>query len=255
MSKIQLISDIHLEFPDNSWFLRENPFENDADVLIIAGDFCPKIHRDDDHIQKFLDMVSENYERVIIINGNHDYYHGSAHEIGKEKVKLRKNVFNVNRQVVKHKKVRYICATLWGSPLPKEEFYVRNYLYDFRAIEGMTMKKFINLNKTDSEFIRREAKKPYDGKTVVVTHHIPSRYQIHPMYKDSDCNGGFASSEEETFKENIDFWVYGHTHSTFDDVRWDTRFICNPLGYVRRYNEDSCNLENKYWNPALYFEC
>jgi predicted phosphodiesterase len=254
-SKIQLISDIHLEFPDNAWFLRGNPFENDADVLLLAGDFCPKLQREDDHIQEFLDLVSKNYERVIIVNGNHDYYHGSVEEIHKEKTKLRKNVFNVNRHVIRHKKVRYVCATLWGLPTPQEEKYVRNYLYDFTAIDGMTMAKFKTCNRLDSEFIMREVEKPYDGKTVVVTHHIPSRYQIHEMYKDSPCNGGFASSEETTFHFDIDYWVYGHTHTSFDDVRWDIHFLCNPLGYVRRFGKTDCGLENDRWNPALYFEC
>jgi predicted phosphodiesterase len=255
-TKVQLISDIHLEFSENEWFLHYNPIENDADVLIIAGDFCPKDLRGEPPIQEFLDKVSENYEKVIIVNGNHDYYHTSAEDIHKENTKLRKNVFCVNRHVIRYKKVRYICATLWGKPLPKEDFYVRNYLYDFKAIDMMTMTKFRKLNELDSRFILREVQKPYDGKTVVVTHHIPSRYQIAEQYKDSPCNGGFASEEDETFLRNhIDFWVYGHTHTSFNEVRCDTHFLCNPLGYVRKIDKDSCILENTQWDPALYFEC
>ena len=38
---IQYCSDLHIEFPKNKAFLKENPIQPVGDILIIAGDLVP----------------------------------------------------------------------------------------------------------------------------------------------------------------------------------------------------------------------
>ncbi len=71
--KIQYASDLHLEFADNSRYLREHPLEVAGEVLVLAGDIG---YIEDDNYSKhpFWDRASENYKEVIVIPGNHEFY-------------------------------------------------------------------------------------------------------------------------------------------------------------------------------------
>ena len=60
--KIQYASDLHLEFSDNSSYLKRNPLTPVGDILILAGDVG---YLNDDNYSKhpFWDWASDNYRR------------------------------------------------------------------------------------------------------------------------------------------------------------------------------------------------
>ena len=70
------MSDLHIEFPENSMFLKQNEIPVTGEVLVLAGDiFYLK-----DKITpraKFWKWASENYRQVLIVPGNHEYYNYS----------------------------------------------------------------------------------------------------------------------------------------------------------------------------------
>ncbi len=74
--RIQYMSDLHIEFPENSMFLKQNEIPVTGEVLVLAGDiFYLK-----DKITpraKFWKWASENYRQVLIVPGNHEYYNYS----------------------------------------------------------------------------------------------------------------------------------------------------------------------------------
>ena len=48
----------------------------------------------------------------------------------------------------------------------------------------------------------------------------------------SPLNASFASDLSGILKRyDIDLWVHGHTHWTFDYEVYGTRVVCNPYGY------------------------
>ena len=71
--KIQYASDLHLEFADNSRYLKQNPLVPAGDILVLAGDIG---YLNDDNYSKhpFWDWASENYKQVIVAVGNHELY-------------------------------------------------------------------------------------------------------------------------------------------------------------------------------------
>lgn len=74
--RIQYMSDLHLEFQENSRYLKHNELPVTGDVLVLAGDIFylkDKIAP----LTKFWKWASENYRQVLIVPGNHEYYNYS----------------------------------------------------------------------------------------------------------------------------------------------------------------------------------
>lgn len=74
--RVQYLSDLHTEFPENMEFIKVHPFEVTGDVLVLAGDIG---YLNDPSLGKlrFWKWASENYREVMIIAGNHEFYNGS----------------------------------------------------------------------------------------------------------------------------------------------------------------------------------
>ncbi|HHJ15617.1 MAG TPA: hypothetical protein ENJ80_02855 [Gammaproteobacteria bacterium] len=74
---------------------------------------------------------------------------------------------------------------------------------------------------------------PFDGQTVVVTHHAPSSQSVHPRYARDLLTRAFASNLEHLMAgDRAAAWVHGHMHESFDYKVHGTRVVCNPRGYA-----------------------
>jgi Icc-related predicted phosphoesterase len=112
--------------------------------------------------------------------------------------------------------------------------------------EAFTPLKALDLHERSREWLRRKLAEPFDGQTVVVTHHAPHPLSVNPRWKGSSLNPAFASD----LSELIDLyrpalWVHGHMHDSADYPAGETRVICNPKGYHN---------ENPRFEPALVVE-
>jgi len=68
---IQYLSDIHLEFY-RSHVLVSSKVIPVAPILVLAGDVGYPFQ---DSYRLFLESMSQRFEHVILIHGNHEYYH------------------------------------------------------------------------------------------------------------------------------------------------------------------------------------
>jgi hypothetical protein len=96
----------------------------------------------------------------------------------------------------------------------------------FKPLDAMA------LHYRERHWLEARLRAPYPGKTVVVTHHAPHPMCSHPDFPNSVLGPAFCSNLEDLLAaQDIDLWVYGHTHANLDRVVQGTRVISNQAGY------------------------
>jgi predicted phosphohydrolase len=235
---IQYCSDLHLEFNENSEYLKLNPLQPVGDILLLAGDVVP-LGRINEH-SWFFDFVSRGFEAVYWVPGNHEYYGFDISTKTKSlNEKIRSNVFLVNNCAVTHGDVHLLFSTLWSNISPLNERDIRQGMADFHLIKDgngrFTPDHFNQLHQEAKKFLSEELKQK-SAKTVVVTHHVPTLMNYPEKYKGTTLNEAFASELFDLIADSgPDYWIYGHHHQSVPAFKiGETELITNQLGYVRR---------------------
>jgi predicted phosphohydrolase len=236
--KIQYASDLHLEFSQNKKFLQTNPIQPLGDVLLLAGDIVLFKYMDDH--DDFFKYVSDNFEVTYWIPGNHEYYHFDASKkTGSFKESIKDNVFLVNNISVQHEDVKLVFTTLWSKISPAYELQIEDGMNDFHVIKykgkRFSSTQFNLFHKESLQFLNKELNYEKNGKTVVVTHHVPTLMNYPAIYKTSMLNQAFAVELGESIEASgPDYWVYGHSHFNTPDFKIkNTRLLTNQMGYVQ----------------------
>lgn len=236
---IQYCSDLHLEFLANSDYLKNNPIKPLGDILILAGDIIYLEERFFKH--EFFDFCSANFETTYMICGNHEFYNGGDVSLCQPPFcnSIRKNVFIVNNIEVAIDDVNFVFSTLWTKIHYQNNWEIKRRLNDFYKIkyqdEILSIDKYNELFDSSFDFIKKAMLNNKHKKTVIVTHHAPSPLCNAPEHKNSTLNDAFVVDLTNfIFDNNIDFWIYGHTHRNVAEVEINgTKLITNQLGYVQ----------------------
>ena len=257
--KIQLASDLHLEFLGR-WTQQVRMIEPapDADLLVLAGD----IHRGTQAVEVFADWPVP----VLYLAGNHEFY---GHSFEETRADLRRacagtNVKFLDNDVLKFDGVRVMGCTLWtdfrlsGATQARHMREVERGLNDYRLIrtQAGTMRAEDTLadHERSRDWLERELAKPFGGKTVVVTHHGPNPLSIAPRFVGNALNAGFVS-DLTPLMAGVDLWLHGHVHDSFDYRVGGCRVVANPAGYVLNGTVEESHawfeLENGEFDPML----
>jgi hypothetical protein len=234
-----------VEVPAGSFYV--HPSTPNADVLVLAGN----IHSG---AQAVSWAASSFSMPIVLINGNHEPY---GRELFRVIAYNRQRATTMNGRVAFLERATWTCRTaagaqarfigttlwthfqLYGTPEASMAI-ARQRLEDFGVIQierGHKLREFdpsdmLRLFASSVAFIRSELSRPFDGITIVVTHHAPSRRSIAPRFRDDPLNPAFASDLEafiRTYTPSL--WIHGHMHDSFDYVIGSTRVVCNPRGY------------------------
>lgn len=235
--KLNILSDLHLGFAT-----MQAP-DNDADVVILAGDIArPELAAP---------WAAALDKPVLYVPGNLEF-HGAS--IDGTLARLRRLCAGTCVDVLDKAEVflggvRFLGTTLWTdfrlfenrdlNAAARDEAV--RCMHDFSRIlsandahAAFQPVDAARLFAEQSRWLARALARPFDGPTVVITHHAPSRRSIHPRYDGALLNASFVSNAEHLFDAGaVDLWVHGHTHDSFDYTVGATRVVCNPRGYTR----------------------
>jgi predicted phosphohydrolase len=249
--KLQYASDLHLEFPANKEFLKQHPLQPVGDVLVLAGDIVPFAIMDKH--QDFFSLLSDQFETVYWLPGNHEYYHFKiADKSGMLNEKIRSNLFLVNNTSVMHGNAKLIFSTLWSKISESNQWQIERSLNDFHQIKNngfrLSAEKYNELHEESLAFLQKEINETTEEQIAVFTHHCPTFMNYPAQYKGDILNEAFAVELFDFIESsNINYWVYGHHHSNTPEFRiGKTKLITNQLGYVQR-NEHLKFETNKYF--------
>jgi len=247
----QYASDLHLEFRVNKEYLKANPLTPKGDVLLLAGDIVPFAIMN--KFDNFFNYLSNNFQTTYWVPGNHEYYQfDAANKRGAFMEKIRPNVFLVNNTAVMHQETKIIFSTLWSRISPGSQWHIEQNLSDFHVIKyngyRFSADWYNQMHDESIQFITNELQHKNEGKTIVVTHHVPTFLNYPEQYKGDILNEAFAVELFETIESSaVDYWIYGHHHNnTADFTIGNTRMLTNQLGYVQHN-------EHKFFNKSNTF--
>lgn len=248
--KVQYASDLHLERPDNSRYIKHHPLIPSAEILVLAGDIGI-MGSDNFTKHPFWNFVSDNFERTLVVPGNHEFF-------GKYNINLvpQGEVSSIHTNVTIHYNdtirigdVDFILSTLWSEISVENYEDIRNIMGDFHRIyDGeklLERQRYNQEHKLCLDYINYAVKSSNAEKIVVVSHHIPSFELVAQEYLGSIYNEAFTVELNDFIKStHIDSWIYGHSHRNIDSTVGQTRCLSNQLGYVLQ-NEHTSFSHNK----------
>lgn len=210
----------------------ENEWEQ---VLVLCGDICSVPEK----TNLLLNELSRRFRHIIYVPGNHEYYHSTLDATNDKLRRIQEKHTNVSIatnnsfSTLQIDDVRFVYGTLWTDPTDVR--FVRmpltKYLNDFRAIGDFSLLRMSELHKAQKEQLRLLLSEPFSGKTVVLTHHLPSFSLCSPRFG-GQYDHGFASDCDDLLSSGlIELWCHGHTHDFIEVTIGSTKVVCNPTGY------------------------
>lgn len=226
--KILIYSDLHNEFAPFS------PPETDADIIVLAGDI--------DVQSRGVEWANKAFNRpVIYCSGNHEFYKGHIdHTLRKMREAAAPHVHVLENQVWICNQTRFLVTTGWtdfsstGDVVAATTMCGR-WMNDFVVIRAeerfrrLRPADVIKRNRIAYDFLFSELIKPFDGKTVVITHHCPI-----PEVAGQKHDGHLCAAYTNCWHalvEKADLWIFGHTHRSIDVTMGRCRVVSNPRGY------------------------
>ncbi len=282
LPRIHVISDVHLEFGPY-----ELPADLDFDILVASGDIGPV-----EDAVRWLAKCGKPV--VYVMGNHEYYDREFDEVLPAARAAARGTQVHVlERNSVTIQGVRFLGTTLWTSfgdwhPGLVDQAYrqmndyelihatrwyesSRNFAWYTRQCRAAHLplpdddpafevaSKFhpaisYQAHLRSVAWLNRMLDRPFDGPTVVVTHHSPTFRSLAAFgitaehFLPENWNGqtfsddlrrvaAYASPLDALLarhRDDIDLWTHGHLHAGLDVVSQGVRVLCNPRGYASR---------------------
>ncbi|WP_062233539.1 metallophosphoesterase [Aureimonas sp. N4] len=263
------ISDIHEDYSSGSGASYDIPTDLAADAILIAGDISGRLSRRG--LRWLLRQRDRTGLPIVLIAGNHDFWRSSLDtEISRFRDRLgaEEGIHLLDGDELIIQGCRILGGTLWTDYEIYSDAYTAHaegmrYMTDMRMIRtrGYTRRlKSWMLAEEHARyraFIEQRLATPFDGTTIVMTHHAPSGRSLLGGRCTEPLDASYASNLEPLIRGyQPDFWIHGHIHERRDYMLGATRIIANPRGYVRAAagRHRPAEIENASFDPALIID-
>lgn len=229
--KLYVFSDLHLEFA------QFDLAPSDADVIILAGDIDLK--------SRGVIWANDTFQcPVIYVCGNHEYYGGHIdHTLRKMKDAAAPHVHVLENEVLILGQTRFLVTTAWTDysstgDVAAAKRIAWEWMNDFTVIRAESSYRrlrpddLVAKSKAAYAWLSGHLTKPFDGRTVVVTHHAPTLDYVSDELP-THLIAAYANDWPELLSK-ADLWVYGHTHVAADFSKEGCRVVSNPRGYPKQ---------------------
>ncbi|PZP51710.1 MAG: metallophosphoesterase [Pseudopedobacter saltans] len=237
---IQFASDLHLEFSANKKYLDRHFLKAAGQILLLAGDVIPLAKME--KAKPFLKRLSDMYEHVYWIAGNHEYFYSTIPDnlnpAESFEEKIFSNVTLLNNTTVEMENVEIFFSTFWSHIPDRDIVFMQKGMPDFNLIkdgEGLLSCELYNSwHEKALQYLNNGLHVATNKKRIVVTHHVPTYLQYPKEFADSNITAGFATENKDYIAQsNIDYWIFGHHHRNVDPIYiGKTKLLTNQLGYV-----------------------
>lgn len=266
--RIWLVSDWHLEVNEISVSQALGTQLPGADVCVVPGD----LHTGDVAVRILIDRICDHMP-VIYVPGNHCYF-GRLMNTTRAEMRAaaeeHPRMHLLDPGVVVVEGTRFIGATLWcdydlhgteqrAQVMERAKRSIKDHSrigieesQDKPAVFWMPEHARAR-HLEERALIEAELKKPFDGPTVVVTHHAPHPGSIAARFRNEKRHletPFFVNDLEDLILEHHpDAWLHGHIHDSADYLIGSTRILANPRGYEKHNGP-----ENRTYDPLLTVE-
>jgi Icc-related predicted phosphoesterase len=238
--KIQILSDLHLEFEDHHYL------SCDCDVVVLAGDIATKGLG----VKWALKHIKD--KPVIYVLGNHEFYGKTypKHIYELKELAENTNIHILEKDVKTVNGVNFIGTTLWtdfeilGDPRIAG-YECQQVMTDYKKIRRLPgYSKIRSLDtaiyhKHSKAWLQKELEQRTGEMNVVVTHHGPSIQSVPEYYREDIVTSAYVSDMEELIlKYQPKAWIHGHLHNSSDYLIGNTSILCNPKGYPIELNPE-----------------
>ncbi|MBI4095499.1 MAG: metallophosphoesterase, partial [DPANN group archaeon] len=187
--KLQIASDLHLEFPENRQWLEAMPIIPSGEILLLAGDITTARTKHIEWVGKFFRKLEKEFSFIISVPGNHEFYHGEVNfAYPSYEQRLAKNHTLLNNRAIVIDNVRFLVSTLWSNIPPQYEESIELCINDYSYIKNNSVEKTNELHRLSVAFLKAELARPFNGQTVVLTHYLPSYKCVSEKFNDSVLN-------------------------------------------------------------------
>lgn len=233
---IQVVSDCHIERRKSI-----PKIEPLAEYLFLAGDIG---HIEDHKYKLFMDYVSDNWKKIVIVLGNNEYYSKSKSydellSEYREFFEDYENIFLLEKESIKLDRYTVYGATLW-SKLSYEDF--NRSCREIKRLENGKLVK-IGLRELNRKFFESKSwllsNYKQDEPTIVITHYPmtlaesfirPRRFKDEPI----EYLHEFGSDYFLPKPKSKMVCISGHTHFSHNFISIDldgVKYISNQMGY------------------------